>query len=340
MPRPLRVLVTGGLGYVGGWISARMAAAGHELFVLSSRPRAQQQAFAYTHVTADLATADSSELAALLPDTLDAVIHAASLNEAFAPEYARRALLINALGTRTLLEALAKKSEKNSASSAMPLVIYCSTFHVYGASSGHITENSPAQPVGDYALTHYFAEEYCRAAMRASGPPCIIVRLTNGYGAAKTPVHSKWHLLINDLCRAAAQSGTIVLRSNPAVRRDFVWLGDMAETCEALAHRRDLAGRLFNVASGHSFGIGEIADRIAAVAEKVLGHAVPVVREFQETHSQVSDFKHALATGQLLHVDNTALQKALGLCFHDKLDEEAAAILAFLQKQIGASEGV
>ncbi|MDL2216316.1 SDR family oxidoreductase [Desulfovibrio sp. OttesenSCG-928-M14] len=306
----LRILVTGGLGYAGGWISSFLARAGHEVFVTSRRTEQPDLGAPYTLVPMDVATPDMP-----LPPGLDVVVHAASLNEAHLPDYPRQALLVNALGARNLLAALAEAS----ASAAPPLFIYCSTFHVYGKSEGRIGEDSPVAPVGDYALTHFFAEEYCRSAMRLTGQPCIILRLTNGYGAPKTPVDSKWHLLVNDLCRQAVTQGAITLRSSPALMRDFVWLGDMAKTVAALLERRDLAGRLFNVASGSSLAIGDVARRIATVAEGLLGRAVPLRCE-----------QPGGKAGALLQVDNRALQKALGLSFEDRLEQEAAAVMRLL----------
>lgn len=328
--RARRILITGGLGYAGGLVAAHLARQGHELYLLSrggqeAGPKVNPSAgsdsesggcSAGLFIKADLARISAGQLAGLLPADLEAVVHAASLNEAFLPDYPRQSLLVNSLGTRTLLEALAEKSALDK--TALPLVIYFSTFHVYGRDRGLITEDRPPAPQGDYALTHFFAEEYCRAAMRCGGPPCVILRLTNGYGLAASPKAQKWHLLINDLCRSAVSGGELLLRSNPLARRDFVWLGDVARVAEALLGRQDLAGRLFNVSSGQSLSLRESAARIAGVASLALGREV-AVRELAPPGEDIE-----------LEVDNAALRAALDYRFQDRLEEEALAVMRTL----------
>ena len=203
---PRRYLVTGGFGYAGAWISEHLAATGHQVFVLSRRASAPDTnaGWPYTPISADVEGLAPEALAPLLPEALDGVVHAASLNEEFLPEYPRRALLVNGLGPRNLIAALLLRHGQ-SAPATLPLLIYCSTIHVYGAASGEIGEATPPQPRNDYALTHYVGEEYCRLFMRTRNMPCIITRLSNGYGAPKLTNSDKWHLLLNDLCKTAVR---------------------------------------------------------------------------------------------------------------------------------------
>lgn len=312
--RPLRCLVTGGLGYAGAWISRHIAAAGHELFVLSRGAQKKDLGLPYSLVSADIAALSPEELARLLPKELDAVVHAASHNEAFAPGYARDALLANGLGTRNLLRAITLQRDIHK--TGLPLVIYPSTFHVYGRSEGEISEDSPALPRNDYALTHLFAEEYCRLFGRTEGLPHIVLRISNGYGAPKTPDCAKWYLLLNDLCRKAVHEGEVRLLSPPDTLRDFIWLGDLAAVVKALLPRRDLAGRVFNVASGKSVGIGTVASLVAQIASRQAGKKIPLIAP--------DGGKTAPAR---LTVSNRAVREATGILFQDRMREEISTLL-------------
>ena len=330
-----RYLVTGGLGYAGAWVTSQLAGHGHDVLVMSRgtdkpqltpNPAAESGAtpeqaagVPYALIRADLAEQSPPEIAAVLPDALDGVVHAASVNEAFVPDYGRKALAANVLGTRNLLEALVLWGERRAA--PLPLLVYFSTFHVYGESRGHITENSPARPRGDYALTHLFAEEYCRMFARTKGLPQIVIRLSNGYGAPKTATGAKWHLLLNDLCRTAFSEGRIILRSDPAIQRDFIWLGDVAAVVEALLLRPDLAGRMFTVSSGAAMGIGVVAQRVALAAARFFNREIPLILEGAPDPA-CGD--HALL------VDNSALRAALDIPFHDRMDDEIDALFAVL----------
>jgi UDP-glucose 4-epimerase len=317
-PGPL--LIAGGLGYLGAWLTRRLALAGHELSVLSrGRPSPPDLGAPYALIRADLELDSPESLADRLPSGLAGCIHAAGLsgspNER---QYPRKSLLSNALGTRTLLEALCLRAKKDQ--TPPPLTIYCSTFHVYGALDGRVSEKTRPAPLGDYGLTHLFAEEYCRFFGRSQGLPWIILRLSNGYGRPLILPSDKWDLLVNDLCRMAAQPGSVSLRAHPDSRRDFLWLEDAAAAVQRLISRQDLAGRVFNLAAGKSLRLGDVAALAASTARAVLG------REISLNLAAPS----APSAENTLRVDNSALRKATGLTFSCRLREEMSAILGLL----------
>ena len=371
-----RVLVTGGLGYVGSWLTRRLALAGHEVFVLSrgsgqergpgpvtgssvagsaaenppgqiSCPSLPDIGAPYVFIQGDLVEDAPRDVAERLPQGLDACVHAAAAVDGAAPGYARQSLLVNGLGTRNLLDALCLRAEMDAGgvSSAspifpgaqagapgssgetpprLPLFLYCSTFHVYGPVSGHITEETPLAPVNDYALTHLFGEEYCRLFARAKGMPCTILRPSNGYGAPLFAPFRQWSLLINDVCRSAFTAGRIVLRANPAQERDFISLAEAARMVEGLISRPDLAGRTFNISSGQALSLGDVAGLAARVASQFLGRPV-------ELDMRAPAHKDAVP----LCVDSGAVRKALGLGplpnAMAAMEHEMTAILEFLQ---------
>ena len=311
----MNYLVTGGLGYVGSWAVRHLARAGHTVFALSRKAGKPELGAPYTLVQADLASQSPVEIAAVLPKGLDGIVHAASLNEAFLPGYPREALLANAFGTRNLLEALVL-AHKTHGAPALPVVVYCSTFHVYGKSEGEITEATPPDPKTDYSLTHLFAEQYCRMFWHTAGLPCITVRLTNGYGAPVAPGFDKWHLIINDLCRQAVEQGSLTLNANPAIERDFLWQGDIARCFELLLPRPDLAGQTFVAATQHTVSLGEVAELVASTAQTVLGKPVPI------------HYKTPPSPCPRLTVRATALHKATGFTPKGNMEQEIRAILA------------
>ena len=315
----MKYLVTGGLGYVGSWLVRHLGACGHEVYVLSRGAQHVNVGSAYTLIQADLLATTAEDLAELLPAGLDGCVHAASYNEMFLPDYARKALEINAYGTRVLLDALAVYTKKYALAAA-PMLVYSSTFHVFGQEGGVIDEHTPAAPRNDYALTHYFAEEYCRMHARTHNQPYAIVRLTNGYGAPITSPFGKWYLLLNDLCKAAFLHKKVVVRANPNTVRNFVWMGDIVTCMEKLLQRADVTGQLFCVASEVSLSIGEIARLVAATAHKVFGYEVLV--EFETQPSEVMPL--IVKTG---HITST-----LGVHFSDMLEQEITSICQFLQE--------
>ncbi len=327
----MRYLITGGLGFVGSWVTRHLARAGHEITVLSRGSGKPDLGAPYDLLSLDL-TAPRRELATALADAagsgLDGVLHLAGANDADDPDYGRTALAANALGARNLLEALLDAAD--AAKSPPPPLIYAGTFHVYGRAEGEVDEKTPPAPKSEYALTHLLAEEYCRYFARVSGLPSLCLRLTNGYGAPLTRPFGKWNLLLPDLCRAAFHEKKLRLRSNPAIRRDFVWLGDVAAICERLLallprleeSAPERAGGPLNLASKLTSSIGEVADIVGAAYARRYGAALSVVRETPETP----------LPGLSVHTDR--LQSLLGgYRFSDRLAEEADAIFAALERE-------
>ncbi len=326
----MRWLITGGLGFVGSWVTRHLASAGHEVIVLSRGAAKPDLGAPYQLLSLDLTAPRGAIAAALTPlaaSGLDGVLHLASANDAGDADYGRAALAANALGTRNLIEGLLDAA--NSAKTAPPPLIYASTFHVYGRSEGVVDEETPPAPKSEYALTHLLAEEYCRFFARTAGLRSLALRLTNAYGAPLTRPFGKWYLLLPDLCRMAVQKKELRLRSNPAIRRDFVWLGDVAAVCEgllALLAQKNGAlpatGGALNLASGFCPSIGEVADTVARVYARRHGKSVPVIRETPE------------APTPELTVRADKLQTVLGgYSFSNRLAEEADAIFSALENE-------
>lgn len=252
------VLLTGGLGYVGGRVALALVQAGYEVRCGSRRPGIAAPAWlpALNMARLDWDSADSLAQAC---KGVEFVIHLAAANEIESARDPIGALRMNGLASLRLLEA-AKRSNVRR-------FIYFSTAHVYGAPlQGEITEASLPRPVHPYAITHKAAEDFVLAAHDQAQIEGIVVRLSNGYGAPATPDIDRWTLLVNDLCRQAAVTGALKLNSAGTQLRDFITLGDVAE---AVVHLMRLdASRvgngLFNLGSGTSLSILAMTERVAA----------------------------------------------------------------------------
>lgn len=354
----MRILITGAFGFVGSWLTSHLACQGHEVFAMSRTPREVDFGCDYTLLVGDVSE-PPERLAEGLPDNLDLCLHAASFNEHFAPGYAETALHINGLGTRNMLEAIRLKTKARNETlglmenAYLPGFIYFSTFHVYGMSEGLVSEEDPPAPRTDYALTHLVGEEYCRYYARTHGMPTLVMRLSNGYGAPKVHPFGKWYLLLHDLCREAVNKGSVTLRSDPGVKRDFVWLGDVARVIEKLggilSQRLDLYGQALNLASGRGLAIGDIASKVAAVYEQFSGEkatlhlpdlgGAPIAGAGTASGSSAR-LLPGRTTGQLssdLIIDNLRLKTLLGADFEftQNLDKEIWDTFEFIKEYGG-----
>lgn len=250
-----KILVTGGFGNIGSWISKEFQDAGYKVVVGSSRGIAPQGLDGVRCLKFDLMEPDSV-LNALHRESFETVVHAGSLNDVFLDGYFWKAYRTNVEGTSSLLKALNKECLKK--------FLYFSTFHVYGLSEGVITEETPCNPASDYATSHLAAEFIVRQHAAVSGFSATILRLSNSYGRPRFAESAKWHLIFNDLVSTAAKEGKIYIKTDPLQRRDFVWMGDVARATRLIANRHSRLAETYNLSFGKSLTLEEFAMEIAA----------------------------------------------------------------------------
>lgn len=309
----MKILITGGLGNLGSWLTRHLLSLGHEVTTLSSRDRQLNITHRFTKLFADVSDLASVQ-AALASHQFHAVIHLASVNEGNIPGYPKLALEINALGTRNLIQVLADKSKESG--TALPHFIYFSTFHAYGLGGGHVHEQLTPTPRHDYGLTHLFAEQYVEQFSRTHGLGYTTIRLTNSYGCPLDQDSSKWYLVLNDLARSAVEQGQIKLASNGKPVRDFVWMGTVADAVAQLLTKGP-ADTVFNLGGGKTYSMIQVAQVVAAAAKDVLGKELPIVT------NQADMTNHDTS----LNVDITKLQSWINYAPHDMMLQEAKDIM-------------
>ena len=266
------VLLTGGLGYLGGRLACALVAAGHQVRCGTRRPRAVAPDWlpGMLMVTLDWVSTEALTEACR---GVDCIIHLAAMNEVESARDPVGALEINGLASLRMLEAAKVAGVRR--------FVYFSTAHVYGAPlKGNIDETSLPRPVHPYAITHKVAEDFVLAAHDQKQIEGVVIRLSNGFGAPVTPDVNRWTLLVNDLCRQAAISGELRLNSAGSQLRDFITLADVARAVNHLLEldARQLADGLFNLGGGKVMSILEMTERIAARWRVLTGRDITLVR--------------------------------------------------------------
>jgi nucleoside-diphosphate-sugar epimerase len=233
----MRVLVTGGAGYVGTSVIEHLVRHGHEAVCLDPRggevpgliPRLDEAPGRLEVVAGSVLDA---RMVRALGRSCDGVIHLAALVGAPACEKdPDAAWTINVEGTRTLLDALPE---------GMPLVV-ASTCSVYGqVPLGICTERAPTQPLTVYGETKVESE---RLVMDWGGTALRFVTL---YGDSP---RFRWDLLLHTFLQLANTSGRLEL-FDPDAYRPLLHVRDAARSLVfALERFPQLAGAIFNVGS-------------------------------------------------------------------------------------------
>lgn len=312
------ILITGGLGYVGGRVAQHLASVpGLTLQLTSRTPPAAAPAW-LTNGRVVAWDAASSDLAPLL-DGVDTVVHFAALNEIDSARDPVQALHVN--GTETVRLLLAAQQ------AGVRRFIYFSTAHVYGAPLvGDINEHTLPRPVHPYAISHKVAEDFVLAQHDQGKIEGVVFRLSNGFGAPINPDVNRWTLIANDLCRQAVTSRKLVLKSSGVQRRDFVTLHDVARCVERFIDlpKAQLHDGLFNLGGDCVLSMYEMATVIARRCEAILGFLPAIERPEPALGEAVPDLRYDISK-----------LKAAGFTLEGRVEDEIDATLQLCADAFG-----
>jgi len=253
----MRILITGGSGYLGGRIAKYFSNKGEYNIVLATRIKKTLPKWAdQVEVTCILWDSDADLMK--ICANIDVIIHLAGANASDCSDDRLHALEVNAVNTNKLLQSAIKQKVKR--------FIYLSTAHVYNAPlTGRITEETCPTNIHPYATSHKAGEDVVRYAFSKGEIEGIVVRLSNSFGA---PVHidvNCWMLLVNDLCMQAVTSGKIKLQSSGSQVRDFITITDVSRALDHLIKLsfNRLDNGLFNVGGEWCSTVFEMAELVA-----------------------------------------------------------------------------
>lgn len=246
----MKVLVTGGTGFLGGRLVEHLSSVSPmwAVRVGSRRPELTHPGKPGVEVVA--MRWDSPEQLEEVCAGVHAVVHLAGMNAADCSRDPAEAMQVNAVCTGRLLQAAIARGVER--------FVYLSTAHVYGSPlAGTITEEVCPKALHPYASSHRAGEDLVRAAHQEGRIAGVVLRLSNAYGAPGHPDANCWMLLMNDLCRQAVTTRRMVLASSGRQTRDFITLTD---ACRAIAHFLEvppnrLGDGLFNVGGSHNVSV-------------------------------------------------------------------------------------
>jgi len=308
----MRILITGGLGNLGSWLTEYFVTKKFEVSTFSFRSRNVLHNLLFERIQGDITKEEDTEKLFKTKEW-DVIIHLASVNEGNETGYAKKALDVNAWGTRNLLQSLAKSGHT-------PHLIYFSTFHVYGANTGNVTEDQTTLlPRNDYGLSHLFAEYYIKQFHDTHNLQYTTLRLTNSYGCPKELNSSKWYLILNDLAKSAVEKKIIKLNSNGSPQRDFIWMGDVC-TAVNKCIAKGAANNIFNLGSGKSITMLKVAEIVQKAWQEYFSDSISI--ELNSSDTNIYD--------STLNVSIDKLKGWLDFSPKDHMFDEAQSIFKLL----------
>ncbi|MGW7531541.1 UDP-glucose 4-epimerase GalE [Amycolatopsis sp. NPDC054798] len=272
---PLKLIVTGGAGYVGSVCAARLIEAGHQVTVVDDLSTGHADA---VHPQARFVEGDAAEVAAdLLGEGFDGVLHFAAkslVGESMTDP--AKYWEGNVVTSLRLLEAMKKHGT--------PRLVFSSTAATYGEPDvSPIPETAPTQPTNTYGASKLAIDHAITSFARAHGLAAVSLRYFNvagAYGAFGERHTTETHLIPLVLQVATGDREHISIYGDDyptpdkTAVRDYIHVVDLADA-HLLALRHAAAGehRIYNLGSGTGFSVLEVVE----ACRRVTGHAIPAV---------------------------------------------------------------
>jgi UDP-glucose 4-epimerase len=275
---PMRVVVTGGAGFIGANVCRALAASGNDVVALDDLSTGTKEnlrgidAELIEGTILDPATLDTALRGA------DAVVHLAarpSVPRSIADPMATH--LANATGTLEVLEAA-----RRTASSPHTIVASSS---VYGANPTlPKNEGLATIPISPYGASKLATEAYALSYQHSYGLPVLVFRFFNVFGPLQPADHA--YAAVVPLFAAAALAGRpLIVEGDGHQSRDFTYVGTVAALITDAVARRVTYPEPVNLAFGTRTEILELARML----EALVGHPL----EIEHTDARVGDVKHS-----------------------------------------------
>jgi nucleoside-diphosphate-sugar epimerase len=258
----MRVLITGGAGFVGSHLAEALLDRGDEVFALDNLSTGSIENISHLkshpkfHYTIDTVT--NEPVLAELIDRCDVVAHlAAAVGVKLIVEAPVHTIETNVHGTEVVLKHAAKKKK---------LVLIASTSEVYGKSANVPFREDADLVLGPsekhrwaYACSKLIDEFLALAYWKERKLPIIIVRLFNTVGPRQT---GQYGMVIPTFVRQALTGQPITVYGDGTQSRSFTYVGDVVRAVVALIDEPRAVGQVFNIGNGNEISIGALAERI------------------------------------------------------------------------------
>lgn len=271
-PTRMRLLVTGGAGYVGSVCAARLAEAGHEIVVLDDLSTGHRDAVPVGCRFVEGAVEDAGSV---LAEGFDGVLHFAARSlVAESMAQPQRYWLGNVVASVRLLEAMREHGT--------PRLVFSSTAATYGEpETVPITEDAATRPTNTYGATKLAIDHAIGSYARAHGIAAVSLRYFNvagAYGRYGERHATETHLIPLVLQVALGRREKIMVfgedwpTADGTCIRDYIHVVDLADAHErALEQAVPGEHRIYNLGNGAGFSVAQVVD----TCRQITGHPIP-----------------------------------------------------------------
>jgi UDP-glucose 4-epimerase len=269
----MRILITGGAGFIGGHLAEALLDAGHQVFVIDDLSTGSIDNIAHLkdrrsfHYTIDTVFNDS--VVAELVDRADVVFHlAAAVGVKLIVQDPVHTIETNVHGTEVVLRHAAKKQK---------LVFVASTSEVYGKSTdvpfredADLVMGATSRHRWAYACSKALDEFLALAYWKQKKLPVVVVRFFNTVGPRQT---ARYGMVLPTFVRQALAGQPITVFGDGSQSRSFTYVGDVVGALLKLMVEPQAVGQVINVGHVQEVTIRQLAERIRLAT----GSSSPIV---------------------------------------------------------------
>jgi len=341
----MKVLITGGAGFIGSHLAERYLNQEDDVFVIDDlstgsidniRHLKAHKRFEYV-----LDSVENRQLTAELVDECDVIFHlAAAVGVRLIVESPVRTIETNVRATELVLELAAKKKKR---------VLITSTSEVYGKRTQMPFREDDDLLMGpsskgrwSYACSKALDEFLALAYWKEKRVPTTVVRLFNTVGPRQT---GRYGMVVPNFVRQALLSEDITIYGDGTQRRCFLHVSDAVDALMALMPQTSAVGEVYNIGSPEEISIRELAEKVKAMTDSpskivYIPYSEAYEEGFEDMLRRVPDVSklHALTGFEPQHALKDILQDVIAYARRQIAQEDKVLVTAGRRSAVPSHE--
>ncbi|MGI8479299.1 MAG: SDR family oxidoreductase [Gaiellaceae bacterium] len=287
----MRVLVTGGAGFIGSNLVRALVVRGDEVRVLDNFSTGNRANLAGIHDDAELVAGEfrSYERVHNAVRGIEVVFHLGALGSV--PRSVQDPLTSNAVNVEGTLNVLLAARDEG-----VRRVVFASSSSIYGNQPElPLRESMAPDPISPYGVAKLAAERYCVSFARVYSFETVVLRYFNVFGPRQDP-RSQYAAVVPLFITAIAAGEPVTIFDDGQQSRDFTYVDNVVAANLQAAHADGVSGRIFNVSGGAPATVNELAETIGSLLDKPVErqYLPPRAGDLRDSWADVSDAASAL----------------------------------------------
>jgi nucleoside-diphosphate-sugar epimerase len=311
----VKLLVTGGAGFIGSHLVELLLQANYEVRVLDNFSTGRRENILdFAEVEVVEGDLQSYERAHTAVRGCEVVFHQAALPSV--PRSIQDPLTTNAANVIGTLNVLLSARDSD-----VRRIIFASSSSVYGANRTlPKSEDLPLAPISPYAVSKIAGEGYCRSFWEVYGLETVTLRYFNVFGPRQDP-RSQYAAVVPNFITAFLARRRPTVYGDGNQTRDFTYVGNVVDGTLRAAQAEDVAGKTFNIACGEQISVNRLLDELRRLTgvDVEPRYVEPRPGEVTHSHADVS-----LAERELGYVPRIALDEGLKLTIEHHQKEQTS----------------